>query len=419
MDGDSSNLLAWLFLVFSIVAFSLATLVEASLKSVQREHVQWLVTQGVRHSRHLESLFLAHKGPTGAISILKYAFFASSLLSGAALVAIGDDRWWPVAVTGVIVFCLLGIVHLLVARLGQALGERAALKAAVPVRGLEWLLSPVLMIEATVSRAWTRASAEPADPSWEAVPSTDANGEPLDEREVKMIRAIVRLDQTVAREIMVPRVDMVGAELGTPLGELAELMLSSGHSRIPVFQENLDRIVGIAYARDILRHLSHSDEAPATLTESLVRPALFVPELKPLEELLDEFQEKRVHLAIVVDEYGGVSGIVTIEDLLEEIVGEIRDEFDVGDLEIEPVGDNEYLMNARVGIDQLKDLLSVDLEGEGFDTLGGFVYNSLGRIPSLGDTVVHDGLKIEVLSTVGRRLKMLRVTRLPAGDTGR
>jgi len=121
---------------------------------------------------------------------------------------------------------------------------------------------------------------------------------------------------------------------------------------------------------------------------------------------------------MVVDEYGGVSGIVTIEDLLEEIVGEIRDEFDVGDLEIQPVGDNEYLMNARVGIDQLKDLLSVDLEGEGFDTLGGFVYNSLGRIPTLGDTVVHDGLKIEVLSTVGRRLKMLRVTRLPAGDIG-
>ena len=145
--------------------------------------------------------------------------------------------------------------------------------------------------------------------------------------------------------------------------------------------------------------------------QSVTRPALFIPESKTLEELLNEFQDKRVHMAIVVDEYGGISGLVTIEDLLEEIVGEIQDEFDVGEPEIESISDDEYIVDARLGIDQLNDLMNVSVEGDGYDTLGGFVYERLGKIPSPGDTLDHDGLRIEVITTVGRRLKKLKVTR--------
>ena len=243
--------------------------------------------------------------------------------------------------------------------------------------------------------------------------SAEAEDAPLDEHEVRMIRGVDRLDRTVAREIMVPRIDMVVAELGTPLGQLAEQMVASGHSRVPVHNGDLDRVAGIAYARDILRLLSRQNGADdlEAVTTDVVRPALFIPESKPLEELLQEFQESRVHMAIVVDEYGGVSGLVTIEDLLEEIVGEIQDEFDVGEPHIETVGEHEYVIDASIGIEQLNDLLRVQVEGEGFDTLGGFVYQRLGKIPGSGDTVEYDGLKIEVLSTVGRRLKTLRVTR--------
>jgi CBS domain containing-hemolysin-like protein len=143
----------------------------------------------------------------------------------------------------------------------------------------------------------------------------------------------------------------------------------------------------------------------------VARPALFIPESKNLEELLDEFQEKRVHLAVVIDEYGGVSGIVTIEDLLEEIVGEIHDEFDVNEPEIQEMGAHEYFVDARLSIDQLREVLQVSVENTGFDTVGGFVLEQLGRIPSVGDIVHHDGIRIEVLSTVGRRLKTLKVTR--------
>ena len=142
----------------------------------------------------------------------------------------------------------------------------------------------------------------------------------------------------------------------------------------------------------------------------------FVPETKNISSLLREFQQTDTQFAVVVDEYGGVAGLVTIEDLLEEIVGEIQDEFDVGEPEIEPVNDNEFLMDARVGIDQLNELLQVEVEGNGFDTVGGFVYHRLGKIPSSGDAVEFDGLKIEVISTTGRRLKKLRVTRSPSAQ---
>ena len=411
MDSDSSNLLLLLLLALFFVLFSIAILIEASLASVQQERAQWLVSNGARGSRNLERLFLAFKGPAGGVSLLKFILMASTILSGAALVVAGDSQWWVNVLLSVALLAMLGIAHVSASAVGQVFGERTALRTAGLVRGLTWMLRPLLSLEAASARRVSEWQGEQPDSTGDSILSVEAGGEPLDEREAQMIRGVVRLDQTVAREIMVPRVDMVVTELGTPLAEIAEQMLSAGHSRIPVYEESLDRIVGVAYARDILRHLSSDDRSPATLTASAVRPALFIPESKPLGELLDEFQEKRVHMAIVVDEYGGVSGIVTIEDLLEEIVGEIRDEFDVGEIEVESVGENEFLMDARIGIEQINELLGVDVEGDGFDTLGGFVYHRLGKIPSLGDTVEYDGLKIEVLSTVGRRLKRLRVIR--------
>ena len=229
-----------------------------------------------------------------------------------------------------------------------------------------------------------------------------------------MIRAIVALDTTVAREIMVPRVDIEAVESGTPVRELAVQMVAGGHSRIPIYEGDLDHIKGVAHARDILQHLINDDQNGGQSAGNVTRPALFIPESKNLEELLDEFQAVRVHMAVVIDEYGGVSGIVTIEDLLEEIVGEIQDEFDEDEdvTEIKEVGDNQYLVDARISIDQLNEDLDVSVENDGFDTVGGFVFDRLGKIPVVGDTVTYDGMRIEVLSTAGRRLKTLRITRL-------
>ena len=417
MESDST--LSWLVLAISLGGYALISLAEASVASVRRERVQWLVTQGARGASALEALHSTRMGPVGALSLLRTLFVASSLLAGAALAATWTDTHWGwISLMALAVLALLGVAYIAAKVVAAAFGERIALGVARLIVLLAWLFKPLLAVEAIVVRLVRRASADIAEPSGEAMPaelgiSVDAGGEPLDEREVRMIRGVVQLDKTTAREIMVPRVDMVAAEVGTHLDQLALQMVQSGHSRMPIYQGSLDHVQGIAYARDVLSNLSSNQEAPDTLMADVIRPALFIPESKTLEELLKEFQERRIHIAIAIDEYGGVSGLVTIEDLLEEIVGEIQDEFDVGGSEIETVSEHEILMDARVSIDQLNEIFDVAVEGDGFDTVGGFVYQRLGKIPSSGDTVEYDSLKIEVVSTVGRRLKRLRVLKSP------
>ena len=255
-------------------------------------------------------------------------------------------------------------------------------------------------------------------PSSEIDSYFELEGEALDEREVKMIQAVVRQDKTVVREIMVPRVDVTAADINTPILELADIMIESGHSKIPVFTDELDQISGVAYSMDLIRALKAEEITDVNL-DSLLRAPLLIPESKTLEGLLREFQVKRVQLAIVVDEYGGVSGVVTIEDLLEEIVGEIEDEFDIDEPEIVNLSDYtnkqehlDLLIDARISIDQLEELAGIVVEGEGFDTLGGLVLHLLGRMPNKGDIVEYSGITIQVISTSGRRLKRLRINRV-------
>ena len=232
----------------------------------------------------------------------------------------------------------------------------------------------------------------------------------LDDHEIRMIKGVFRLDRTSVREIMTPRVDIVVSSINIDLKALSELMLSSGHSKIPVYENDIDHIKGIAYARDVMGLLlKDTPSINKQIQHSLIRPALFVPETKILEELLRQFQQEQVHIAIVVDEYGGVSGIVTIEDLLEEIVGEIEDEFDLVDAEIEKTDQDTFIIDAKISLEQLNELLSTDIEGDGFDTLGGLVYQRLGKIPSVGDHISIGKLNVEVKETVGRRVKKLTV----------
>ena len=232
----------------------------------------------------------------------------------------------------------------------------------------------------------------------------------LDDHEIRMIKGVFRLDRTIVREIMVPRVDVVSSIINVNLKTLSELMVFSGHSKIPIYENDIDHIKGIAYARDVMGLLLKDSTSTNKIIEnSLIRPALFVPETKILEELLTQLQQEQVHIAIVVDEYGGVAGIVTIEDLLEEIVGEIEDEFDFGDSEIEKIDQKTFLIDGKTSLEQVNQLLAVDIEGDGFDTLGGLVYQRLGKIPSVGDSISIGKLNVEVKETVGRRIKKLIV----------
>ena len=412
---DSDGPLSALALAVSIVVYAVAAIGEASFGSVRREQVHRLVSEGVEGASDLERLHLGPTGPSKALSILKVFALSSALVSGAALAFYGaGGRWFVVALVSICNLALLAGIHIGASAISWSRRERIALRFARPVGWLAWALSPVVSgaarLEGRVSPNGNGTDAVPA-----ALQDEESDGEqvtdPIDEREARMIRGVVRQDKTVAREIMVPRVDVVAAELDTSVSDLAALMTEGGHSRVPVYKDDLDHVVGIAYSRDLLRRYLASEDSGPLSVESVIRPPMFIPESKTLEELLGEFKDRRVQMAIVVDEYGGVSGLVTIEDLLEEIVGEIEDEFDVGESGVQRIANDDFVMDARVSVAELDDLFNVAVEGEGFDTLGGFVYQRLGKIPSQGDVVEYDGLRIEVLSTAGRRLKNLHVTR--------
>ena len=243
----------------------------------------------------------------------------------------------------------------------------------------------------------------------------DKQVNPPDEQELEMIYAILQMEETAVRDVMVPRPDLVTIEVSAVVSKAVALMREAGHSRVLAYKESIDNVVGILHARDLLR-LAEPEVTDLSMQE-LLRPALFVPEGKRLDALLREFQRKRAHMAVVVDEYGGTSGLVTLEDILEEIVGEIDDEFDEEEQEVQVVSDDEVIMDARVNLSYLKEQFDVDVVGDGFDTIGGLVYNQLGKIPSQGDQAITEGLLIEVLSTERRRITKVRVLRQPVTKT--
>ncbi|HEY8491558.1 MAG TPA: hemolysin family protein [Dehalococcoidia bacterium] len=231
----------------------------------------------------------------------------------------------------------------------------------------------------------------------------------IEEEERQMIRGVISLVDTTAREIMVPRIDIVALEAKEPFEHAVRVIVERGLSRIPLYQDSIDNIIGIVYAKDVLAYLANG-RRPEPLTD-IARPPYFIPESKKVDELLTELRQNRIHIAIVVDEYGGTAGLVTIEDLIEEIVGEIEDEYDVEEVAIEQLTETEAILDARVSIDALNERFHLNIESEDFDTVGGLIYHSLGKMPVVGDEIQVDGLRLRVLSVVGRRIKKVRVTK--------
>jgi putative hemolysin len=224
-----------------------------------------------------------------------------------------------------------------------------------------------------------------------------------DER--RLIQSIVEFGDTRVREVMTPRPDIVAIRAESTLGELRTLLREQAYSRIPVYKESLDNILGIVFVKDLIQFTGVEERAMPTL----MRPAHFVPETKPVAELLREFQRKRVQIAIVVDEYGGTAGLVTLEDLLEEIVGEIRDEYDEESEQVVDLGEGVFVFSGKVDIDELADRLGVEIAREGFETVGGYLLARLGRVPAVGEVLEVDALGVEVLEAERRRVTKVRV----------
>ncbi|HEY2432351.1 MAG TPA: hemolysin family protein [Vicinamibacterales bacterium] len=228
--------------------------------------------------------------------------------------------------------------------------------------------------------------------------------------EKRLLQSIVDFGDTLAREVMTPRPDIVAIPASATVAELRARFRDQEYSRFPVYKENLDNIVGVIRVKDLLKIEDVALERhPIT---SMVRPATFVPETKRVHELLKEFQRKQVQMAIVVDEYGGTAGLVTLEDLIEEIVGEIRDEDDVESEPIVEEGSGSYVFSAKVSFDDLRDRLGLDVEPEGFETVGGYVLARLGRVPAVGESFELDAMQVDVLEAERRRIHKVRFRRL-------
>jgi CBS domain containing-hemolysin-like protein len=298
--------------------------------------------------------------------------------------------------------------------------ERFALTLSVPITALLRLFGPLVgfltAITTSIARLLGAGDVSPGVMSTEELKIlVERGGEQgiLEAEEEQMIHAVIELGDQRIHEVMVPRIAMVSLAAGSTLEQAIDTVIDEGHSRIPVYDKTIDEIIGILYAKDLLPFLKGSVEERPML-RSILRTPVFVPESMSVDDLLHEFQRRKVHLAVVLDEYGGTAGLVTIEDLLEEIVGEIQDEYDEEEPMVVQLSDDEARVDGRADVDDLGELFGVELSLEDedeYDTVGGLVYHRIGGVPKPGDQVKVSGLTLTVETTDGRRVGKVLVVR--------
>lgn len=294
--------------------------------------------------------------------------------------------------------------------------EKWALALTPIARVLDWMLSPVstalVRLQGTddLSPRQLGSVSEDELKTWVEVGQPEGGLE-ADER--RMIYSIFQFGDTLCREIMVPRIDVLALEVKTPLLQAINSLVESGHSRVPVYDDAIDNVIGLLYAKDLLKLQNTPEEKPSL--RKFLRPAYYVPETKKVDDLLAEMQAKGVHIAIVVDEYGGMAGLVTLEDIVEEIVGEIRDEYDQKEeLLVQKISEDEFVFKARISLDDFNDALGTSVTSEQTDTLGGILYADLGRVPLEGDTIQVEDWLLTIEEVRGRRIGKIRAEKQAA-----
>ncbi|HEX9091628.1 MAG TPA: hemolysin family protein [Anaerolineales bacterium] len=300
--------------------------------------------------------------------------------------------------------------------------ETWSMRLAPYVRATTLVLSPFLLLPLAIGRHKGEAE-EPLSTVTEAelksMVDAGHEGGVLEGDERQMIYSIFELGDTLVREIMLPRIYINALEVSTPLAEAVDALIKSGHSRVPVYEESVDNILGLLYAKDLLRVWTHAvaehQGAPIDSLRSLLRPAAFVPEAKKVDELLEEMQSGHVHMAMVVDEYGGIAGLVTLEDIFEEIVGEIQDEYDQSEeAPYVQMGEGEYVFQGRVDLRDFNEIMGTQLPTEETETLGGFIYEQVGRVPTSGESLQVGDISLTIEQVTGRRIRKVRAKKLPA-----
>lgn len=293
--------------------------------------------------------------------------------------------------------------------------EHWILRLSVFIRYLTLLFYPLASLSLLFSRENMQSPENASKVTEDALKTLVDVGQQdgiIEQEERKMIHSIFQLDDTLTREIMIPRIDVQALEIGASLSDAVDLLLSSGYSRVPVYEETIDNILGLLYAKDLLK-VWQEGSSRTEIRRDLLRNAYFVPEAKPVDDLLGEMQKRRVHMAIVVDEYGGVAGLVTLEDIIEEIFGEIQDEYDDDEeLPYRKLENGDFLFRGRIDLDDFNDVMDGHLPNDEADTLSGFIYTRLGHVPAEGESVREDNLLLTVELVSNRRIRKVRAQRI-------
>jgi putative hemolysin len=418
-------------ILFCLVLLALASMAEAALLSQDKVRLRTLAEAGDHRARRVEKLLDdRHSLLTALVVVINACLLTTSGFVTALIHERGQSQWLLPLISLGMIFFILAIFEVTPKALGLRHGERLALVLARPVAALVWLLSPLIWLITGLGRAMIKSLVVPilggrvtpqyagfTEEEFKHLLTVGEQSGELEEEEREMLHAAIEFADKVAREIMIPRPDMVCLAETATVSEAVELGGRSGFSRLPVYRGDVDHIVGILYVRDLLSRLL--DKSPETPVSALMRPPYFVPESKKIDELLRDMQGRRLHLAVVIDEYGDVAGLVTIEDVLEEIVGEIRDEYDVAEEEpLRMLDEHTAVAQARISPDEVAEKFDVPLPEGDFDSLGGFLIAELGRLPEVGDTVEYGPLIFEVESVKKQRLGRIRITRRPEPEKG-
>ena len=420
---------------------------EIAFVTVRRTRLDELADEGDRRAARALRLL---KDPGRFLAVIQVAItFLGALASAVAAVSIVELLATPLsgvswigeragALALLVVTLLVSIVSIVLGELipkGFALAnpDRIALAASGPISLFAKIVSPLVALLVLLTKAISKPfgidptrTPELSAAEIRLIVEQGSQQGVLEAEEEQMISAVMSLSDSKLHEVMVPRIDIVAIDQEATFDEAVEVVLKEGHSRTPLYRESVDHIVGILYAKDLLRLIAAGGPRPRL--RDIMRPALFVPESQSVDDLLHELQRRKVHMAVVLDEYGGTAGLVTIEDLLEEIVGEIQDEFDEEEPMKVEIGPGEVILDGRAAIDELTELVEPALEledDEEYDTLGGFVYHRIGRVPVVGDAVVIEPFLITVIKVSGRRVGKVRVRWTPvnaaasSGDEGK
>jgi CBS domain containing-hemolysin-like protein len=411
--------MGWLILAAAALALfaGLCASADTALLRVSRAGAKGLATSGNQAAAPLQAV-LAEVPKYVAVLLLArvIAEIGATLLVAAAALHWAGPAWRAFLITGGVMTVVIYVVAGIVPRtLGRDYAASVAATAASVMQPIVRLMGPIPAVLLATGRLLGRGSKNESGPSGE---EEDLRGlvDLLERRRViepgerAMIHSVFELGDTIVREVMVPRTDMIFVESGKTLRQALSLALRSGFSRIPVVGENLDDVIGIAYLKDIVTRTYEDSGLASELVDSIMRPATFVPDSKPVDDLLAEMQARQTHVAIVIDEYGGTAGLVTIEDILEEIVGEIADEYDQERPSVEWLGDGHARVTARLSVDELAELFDVRIEAEDVETVGGLLAQRLGRVPIAGSTATVAGLRLTAESLAGRRNRISTVT---------